>query len=292
MQIRSLRAAVDPVSLVLIAALALGGASLAGWKPFAFLKPKPPTAQLTQLQADLAASQAALAQARLAAEEAARLESARQAEQVRWAQQMGEGAALALNRQPAEHRTAQTQLAGDLLTRANVGLADAIGGLPPAKQAEILSIVDRALSASQAERDEARAALAVKDAELRTVSAQRAEIAAQIPALTAKAARLSAEVAETQAAVTVKTNEVKTWAELKQASDRAAGSLSAALQRWINGCLIVAAAYAFLAYILPGLLKHLDDSPVKRGLRNLSGYVLNPLLHHDAKKKISRAKSP
>ncbi len=52
----------------------------------------------------------------------------------------------------------------------------AIGTLPPDKQAEILHIVDGALSTVQAERDAARRALEAKDEELKVVSRERDEI--------------------------------------------------------------------------------------------------------------------
>lgn len=285
--IHSRRGAVDPVTLCLIAALALGGAKLAGWKPLAVFQKKPPTEQVTKLQADLAAAQAELERARQERAAAEAAERLKQEQQVRWAQQMAEGASAALARQPAEHRTAETQLASDLLARSNVGLAAAIGALPPDKQAEILRIVDQALSRVQAERDEARAALCAKDSELQLVTQDREAIKAQIPVLSAKLATQEAVVHEVQSALTLKTNEVKTWAQLKQASDREAGSLSAALGRWVNAAIAIGCAYVFLAYVLPGLLKHLDDGPLKRSLRNISGYLTSGLLYHDAKKKLS-----
>lgn len=273
-------------TIVIVAALG-AAATLAGWKPLQFLKPKPPTAQVTALQADLAKAQAELEAARVARADAAAAERARQEQQVRWAQQMASGAADTLLRQPAAHRTAETQLASDLLARANFGLAAAIGALPVDKQAEILAIVDKALSGVQVERDEARAALAAKDRELQAVTADREQIAQKLPIL---AAQLEAkeEAAQTvQAKLKAKTDEALVIAEKLDAKAREAGSLGAAAERWLRVLIYAALGWAFLAYGLPPLLKLMRPGRTKNILRDLTGYATSGLLYHDAKKKLA-----
>lgn len=276
------------VDLLLIAGVALAvGVFAGGWKPLQLFKPKPPTAQLTQLQADLAKAQAeadALRAAKAAAEQA---EREKQVEQVRYAQEMLSGATESLSRQPVEHRTAQTQLASDLMKRSDFALGLAIGALPADKQREILRIVDQALSGVEAERQAALEALAAKDAELRVVTSERDAVKAELPKLAAKVSAAEAKAQQTQAAVTAKTEEVKTWANLKDAAERKAGSFAAQIDRIWRTIVWIAATWAFLAYVLPGLIKHLNAGPLKNVLRDVSGYATSPLLYADAKKKIS-----
>lgn len=259
----------------------------ARWKPFAFLYPKPPTEQLTAAQAAQAKAQADAAQARADAASAHAQERQKLESQVQWSQQMASGAENALSRVPDASKTPETTLAHDLILRANLGLAAAIGKLPADQQAEILQIVEEALSSLQAERDAAQAALAKKDAELAQVTKDRTAIQAKIPVLEQQVQATARAEAQAQATVTAKTNEVKDWAAKKAASDARAGSLSGALDSLWHYVLWIAGAWAFLAFVLPGIIKHLADSPIKRGLRHLSGYVTSPLLYQDARTKLT-----
>lgn len=280
---------IDGGLLIVVAVAALAAGVVAGgWKPFEFLRKKPPTAELTRLQSDLALAQAERDAALRAKQAADELERAKQADQVRYAQQMQAGAQESLSRQPAEHKTPQTQLASDLLKRSELALGLAIGTLPPDKQAEILRIVDGALSSVQAERDEAKAALAAKDAELRTVTLERDAVKAELPKLAAKVEQAQAKAEEVQAAVTAKTELVKAAADKLDAEKRKAGSLSEQIDKLWRIIAWCVAGWVFLVYILPGLIKHLDDSKFKRLLRDASGYATAPLLYHDAKKKLSQ----
>lgn len=288
---RHLRAAVDPVSLVLIVVLGLGAAKLAGWKPLAIFAKKPPTEQVTKLQADLEKAKAELAAADAAKRAADAAERDRQEEQVRWSQQMTAGAADALTRQPAEHRTPETQLAADLLARANFGLAAALGSLPRDKQAEIITIVDRALSAVQADRDAALAALQAKDRELHAVTLEREQIKAQIPVLAARLETKDATVREVEARLNLKTSEVLTYAAKASEKERDAGSLSSALNRLLKIVIGASCVWAFLAYVLPLLLKLMRPGRTKNLLRDVTGYATGGLLYHDAKKKLARNSS-
>jgi hypothetical protein len=288
---RSDKGVID-AGLLLVAAAALAvGVVAGGWKPTEWFRKKPPTAELTKLQSDLAIAQAELARA--AAEKAAaeQAERAKQAEQVRYAQQMTAGAAESLSRQPTEHRTPQTQLASDLLKRSELALGLAIGTLPHDKQAEILRIVDGALSSVQAERDAARQALAAKDAELRQVTLERDAVKAELPKLAAKVSDAEQRAEQVQAQVTAKTELVKAAAEKLDAERRKAGSFAAQVDKLWRIAFWIAGGWAFLTFILPGIVKHLEAGRLKNTLRDLSGYAANPLLYHDAKKKLS-AKQP
>lgn len=277
------------VDLLLIAAAALAvGVFAGGWKPLQIFKPKPPTAELTRLQDDLTKAQAeadALRAAKLAAEQA---ERDKQIEQVRYAQEMLTGANESLSRQPVEHRTPQTQLASDLMKRSEFALGLAIGSLPVDKQREILRIVDQALSTVEAERQAAIEALAAKDAELRVVTSERDAVKAELPKLAAKVAAAEMKVETKQAEVVETTGKLKTWAEMKDAAERKAGSFAAQLDRIWHAILWIAGIWAFLAYVLPGLIKHLNAGPLKNVLRDVSGYATSPLLYADAKKKIPK----
>lgn len=285
-RLQSTRAAVDPVTLTLIVVLGLGGAHLAGWKPFRFLQKKPPTEQVTQLQADLAKAQLELEAARQAKAAAEAAELAKKDEQTRAGQQMAEGAAEAISRIPAEHRTPESLLARDLLARANVRLAAAIGALPPAQQAEILRIVDQALSNVEADRQAAAAALAAKDAEIHRITLEREQIRLQLPVLEAKLEAKEAVAKTVQAELTVKTNEVLVIADKLDKKDREAGSLGAAAGRWFRILIYAVLGWAFAAYVLPLLLKFLRPGRTKNILRDLTGYATGGMLYHDAKKKL------
>ena len=272
---------------LLVFVLGLGGGIFAGhWKPLAFLAPKPPTAQLTALQNDLdkAKADAAARENTLLAAKAK--EQADLLTQLKAAQQMQEGASLALARVPVVHVTPELSLGQSLLLRSNIRLAAAIGRLPADMQAEILAIVDQALSTVQAERDTAQAALAIKDAEFKQVTADREQIKAQLPVLAARAAAAEEAKAKLETAVTQKTNEVKTWADAKAKAEAAAGSLMGSLDHLWHVILWVGGIYLFLALGLPGIVKHMASSPLKNGLRAVSGYATSPLLFHDAATKI------
>lgn len=285
------RGAVDPVSLVVVVVVLGGGALLAGWKPLQVFRKKPPSAEVTRLQTDLSAAQAELAAARKAAADAATAERAAQEEQVRNAQQMTAGASAALARQPAEHRTPQTQLASDLLSRAEFVLGRAIGGLPGDKQAEIVAIVDKALSGIQSERDEARRLLAAKDAELQAITIEREQIKAQIPTLAAQLEAKEAKAQAVQAKLEVKTTQLGIWADRADKRERESGSLSASLERLIFWASVLVGLYLFAAYGVPPLLKIMRPGRTKTILRDVAGFASGGLHYLDARKKLKEARS-
>ncbi len=278
----------DPLTLALLALL--GVSVVSQWHPLDIFKPKPPTAELTKLQADLAAANAAAEQARKDRDAAAINERAKLEAEVRAAQQDNLGTQTALGRVPAEHRTAEVKLAVNMATRVSLKLAASIGKLPADQQEAMIQLIDQALSDKQTEVDEAVRKLAARDADFRALSAERDAIKAQIPVLERKAAETAAVVVSTQEQVTIKTNEVKVIADKLDAEKRTSGSLAGIADRWFHIALWIVGVWAFLAYVLPGLLKHLNEGNwFKTALRNVSGYVTSPLLFHDARKKLSEA---
>jgi VIT1/CCC1 family predicted Fe2+/Mn2+ transporter len=203
---------------------------------------------------------------------------------------MQSGAQEALDRQPIEHRTEQTKLAVSLLNRSELALALAIGQLPPEQQAEILKIVDKALSSLASERDEAQRLLKEKDAELRTVTKERDAIKEELP-------KLAAQVEEAKAKAAAKTEEVKvaqvklsTWATIKDKADRHASSLAGQVESLWNGLLWLAAIYVFLAFVLPAIVKVIPSGTTKNALRIVAGVFTSPILFLDAMRKLAAQK--
>jgi hypothetical protein len=286
MRFNSQRGLIDPLTLGLVLGLA-GGVFFGKWAPFSFLKPKPDTAALTAAQAQLATAKTDAAAKEAALLAAHQAEQARLMEQLQAAQQFTVGAENALVRVPAAQATPEVKVGAALLLRGNLRLATAIGKLPPGLQDEIVTIVDQMLSADAGELAKAQAALASKDADFKTLTAERDAIKAQIPKLQQQADAAKEQVAVKEQAVTSLTNQVKDWAAKKFASDQQAGSLLGALASLRNLCLWVAGVWAFLAFVLPGIIKHMDSGVLKNTLRAVSGYATSPLLFHDASKKIS-----
>lgn len=278
---------VDPVTLSLVALIALAaGVFGTSWKPLEFLKPKPPTEELTRLQGELDAQKKAAAEALAARDAAVAAERAALEDQVRAAQQDNAGTIAALGKVPEPHKTAEVKLAAAMANRVSVKLASAIGALPATQQAEMMQLIDQALSEKQAEVDAAMEKLAIRDAEFADLVKERDQIKAQIPLLSRQVEAKQAELAEIEKAVTAKTDEVKRMADQLDAKAREAGSIGTALNRVLMAVAALILGYFFLTVILPGLVKHLDSGPLKNTLRAASGYLTNPLLYHDASKKL------
>lgn len=279
---------------IIVESLVIGGviaiaAAVGGWKPFKFMEKGPPVEQVTKLQQDLDKAKADLAEAQAREKAAAEAERALKDMQLRQAQQMQSGAIESLDRQPVEHRTEQTKLATSLLKRSELALALAIGRLPPDQQAEILRIVDKALSDVAADRDEAQRLLKLKDEELKVITKERDELKQELPKLAAKVDAAEAKVTTKEKEVNVATAKLTTWAIIKDRADRRVSSLAGQFDALVNGLLWLAGLYVFIVYILPGIVKHMQSGPLKNALRNISGYAANPLLYHDAKKKLAEA---
>ena len=284
--IRSRKGFVDPVTLVLVAGIAVGYV-LGGWKPLAVFKKEPPTKQLAEAQAKLDAQQAAAKQAAADAEAAKVSERVKLESQVRLAQMDNEGVVATLKTIKPAAQTMETRLAAKMAQRVSLKLATAIGKLPEEQQEAMIELIQQALSDKQEEVDAANAKLAALDADFKAITAKRDQLLVQIPILESEAAKSNAMALKTQAEVKAKTEEVKTWAEKTNAALKENGSLSAQITKlvyWLVG------GYLFFTIILPGIIKHLDGSnPLKNMLRDVSGYISSPALYHDAKAKIKEA---
>lgn len=285
----SRRAFIDPVTLVLIVGLG-GGFLLGSWKPLNKFRPKPPTEQLTKLQGQLEEAQRSAEQALKDKDAAQAAERAKLEEQVRAAQTDAVGTETALKKVPTEHQTPEVKLAARMAQRVSLKLATAIGRLPADQQEAMVSLIEQALSDKQAEVDEANRKLAAMDGAFNAVTEEREQLKAQIPILAEEARKAKENAMAVQSEVTVKTQEVKEWATKADRALRESGSLWSSIKKTV---LLLGAAYLFLVFGLPGIIKHLStNNPLKGVLRDASGYLTSPLLYHDARKKITAQKPP
>lgn len=278
------RGAVDPITLAAIVLIGLAvGAFGATWKPFDFLKAKPPTEELTKLQTALAAAQADAEKARTEKAAAVQAERAKLEQQVRSAQEDNAGTVAAISAAPAGP---EVKLAGQMAQRVDMKLAVAIGDLPKANREAIVALIEAALNGKQAEFDRA---MAQRDAEFAALRAERDQAKAEVAVTTIRATKAEETAKTAQVRVTTTTEQVKVFAAKADAKEREAGSLGGALASARSAVLWVVGVYAFLAYVLPGLIKHMQPGWVKDRLRDVSGYTCGPLLYHDAKAKIAAA---
>lgn len=238
-----------------LAWIAVGLAAVLGFGPKlhtpAIFQKQPPTEQLQLAQAELEKAKASQAAAAAALAEAKAKQEQRTLEQIRYAQQTNDGVVEALQRVPSEHRTPEVKLAGNLAARTTVSLSAAVGALPPEQRAEILKIVDGALSQVEAERDAAQAALARKDAELQSTIQAKAELASEVPKLKAALDTKAAEVLARDAQVQTVSTQVRVYAEQKAAAEQRAGSLDAfagSLMRW---AIVAGVLYVLIHFVLP-----------------------------------------
>lgn len=219
----------------------LGAAALTqlvpDWRlPNLFAK-KPPTIELAKAEQALATAKADAAESEAKLKAAQAVEQAKIAALLGGSQQMLQGVNLALKRAPA---SPEVTLAMGLADRASLGLKSAIGDLPADRQAEILAIVDGALSAKQAEVDAANAKLAAKDAELKQVTADKLLIQAKIPQFEVAVEKAKTAQTAAEGTVAAKTAEIVTYAEKMAAKEKEAGSLAAFGQNILKLLALVA----------------------------------------------------
>jgi Skp family chaperone for outer membrane proteins len=276
---------------VLIVVIGLGGATLAGWKPLQIFRKKPPTEQVTALQAELARAQAQLEATRAAEAAALQAERERQVEQVRRAQQFTAGAAESLRRVPAAHRVPEVLTAADLTGRAELALGLAIGGLPAEQQREILRIVDQLLSGRTADLEAARQALAAIEADVRTLARERDTLRAAAAELGREKAQLTAQVHTVRADLDAKVGEVVKIADELDRTTRERGSLGATVNRLLRIGALLVALWLFLGWGAAPMLKLMKPGRFKNFLRDVIGYLTSGFLHHDAKRKIASQKT-
>jgi vacuolar-type H+-ATPase subunit I/STV1 len=279
------------VEVLVVVAAAAVAAKVAGWQPFKAFEKGPPVAALEQARAEADKAKAELKEAQIKLDAAQKADEARKDAQVEHAQEMVAGAQEALKRQPAEHQTEQTALAVQFLDRTELALALAIGRLPEAQQAEIISLVDKALSKYATDRAEAMRLLREKDAELQQVSRERDQIKAEIPRYESKVQALEQKAKDKDEKLAKAETKLGVWASIKDRADRHNASLSGLIERITRGAMILGAAYVFIVFILPGIVKHMQAGRLKNTLRDLSGFTSSPLLYLDAKRKLAAQKN-
>lgn len=206
------------------------------------------TAELAKAQADLKAKSDAAAQAEAHYNAAIADFQAKKTDELRYSQQMIAGIPAALRRAPA---SAEVTLASSLAERASKGLSAAIGDLPADRQAEIMAIVDGALSAKQAEVDAAKAQLAIRDHDLAVTDAAKKALEVQIPVIKAQADSAEKAKDAAQNVVSLKTQEVVAYADEAARQKKEAGSFSALFEKacWVVGLIVV--VVVFFNFLLP-----------------------------------------
>lgn len=273
----------SPLILYAIAGFFIGG--MAGsWHPLAMFAKKPPTEQLTQLQAQLTKAQSDSVAAVKAVEDAKSAERAKLEAQIRSAQQDNLGASEALKKAPI---TPETKLAQRMTQRVSLKLASAIGKLPQEEQDAMIELIQQALSDKQAEVDAANAKLASMDADFKAVTGEREQLRGQIPLLTQRAVKAEETAQKVQGQVTLVTDQVKKQADKLFQADQESGSLWNGIKGLVGLLIFLAFGWAFLAFIVPALLKFMPSNPFKSVLRDVSGFAVGGLHYLDARKKLN-----
>lgn len=229
------------------------------WRISALFAKKPPTAELSKAEADLAAKTLAAQQAEAHYNAAVADFQAKKTAELTDSQQFLAGVKPALLRAP---KSPEVTLAISLADRASKGLSQAIGDLPADRQAEILAIVDGALSAKQAEVDAANAKLATLDKELATTQAAKVAVEAQIPPLKAQADSAVAAKDAALNVVTAKANEVAAYADKAAAKEKEAGSLGALVSKLEWWGIVIAVGVLFVNFLLPSLAQEFPASKI------------------------------
>ncbi len=249
MKMKSTRGAVPVIVLYVVGGLVLTQL-VPNWRIGNLFAKGPQTKQLAAAQADLDKAKASAAEAKLAYESALTTERAKTTDQLRFSQQFAYGIPGLLEKIP---QTAEVKLAQSFAARVNRGLSLAIGDLPPEKQAEVLQIIQEALSAKQAEVDAANAKLAVLDAQLATTTREKQAVEAQIPVLLEKNAAAEIKVVAKSAEVATATAKVVQYADKAAEKEKEAGSLGALVTKLLWVLAIAAFVYGFVHFGLPCL---------------------------------------
>lgn len=241
----------------------LGGLALTqlvpNWRLSALFAKKPPTAALTAAESDLAAKTLAAQQAEAHYNAALADFQAKKSAQLTDSQQYLAGVKPALLRAP---QTPEVILAALLTERAAKGLSQAIGDLPADRQAEIMAIVDGALSAKQAETDAANTKLAALDKQLTDTQTAKIAVEAQIPPLKAQADSAEKAKDAAQQVVTAKTAEVVTYANNLAVKEHEAGSLGALVGKLEWWAVVLGIAYLAVHFALPALAQEFPASKI------------------------------
>ena len=274
-----------PVVIYVIAGLAAGGTLLLKpWKWEAFQK-NPPIKQVAALQTQLNASQAKVTTLQTQLDTARDQDKADLKAQVGYSEEMVHGARVTLQKAAMSPETA---LASNLLARADNGLTVAIGALPVSQQQEIEQIVNDELSAVQAQVDAANKQLAEKDAQLNQVTGQRDILSKQIPVLTTQLTTATSQRDANETQYQQKVGEVTTWVKAKEKSDSITQAFIRTCGVFKDILILLAIGWVFCAFILPALGGTFEPLV---WLKDVAGYILSPLTHHDQKKQIVALKA-
>lgn len=285
---RNSKGEVSVVVVIFLAGMA-AGVFAGNWNPFyKMLGKEPPTQQVQAAQAKVEAArlEAEVKEAKL--KEAAELERRQLEQQIQSAQQDNVGTLEALKRVPPEHTTAEVKLASAMATRVSLKLARAIGKLPADQQDAMILLIDQALSEKQSEVDEAHRKLAQRDKDFEELSKEHeVTLNKVIPALKKDTEAAKQKADQLSAELNTTTNTLSQWAKDKYESEARAHGLQASIDKLISTALWLGGIWAFVVYILPGLVKHMGPGRTKNFLRDVSGYITSPLLYHDAKRKLN-----
>ena len=206
------------VDVGLLLVVALAGALATGHLTLpAFLQKKPPTAQLTQAEKDLASAKAAQASAEA---KLAKIEADRQAvkdKQLDYTQEMVGLGLTALNH---AGDALEVKIAREAVLRADAGFEAARGKLSPEARAEIQTLFDGAIAAKNHEIEVLRASLVAKDDENARLAGEKAALDGQIPTLRADVEVAKAQTATVEAKTTTLVKQVEDYAN-KMADERA-----------------------------------------------------------------------
>ncbi len=294
------------VTVVLIVLGLFGGSMLAGFRPLDLFRKKPDTAQLTKLQADLAASQAAEAKARADAvqlqkdkDAAIMAERTKYNDQLRSAQQASVGAEYILGK--VANPSPEVALGRSMVARTNLRFAVALGALPKDQQDDIVQMMEGII----AQRDEAVAKLAETDKKFTQLTGEHsatvqtlAMTSNQLVTANQKVETMAVETGKVQGQVTAATNRVKVIAQDLSDEKSASGSLSSAFTRllWISVVTVIGLSalwiYSKLRSVGPGTLgKIMAD--IRAGVDPVHAFdtYINASLH-PAIKKAANAVSP
>lgn len=277
-----------PVLVYWLAGGALLSQTIPNWRITSWFKPAPPTAALLQAQADLDKAKNEAKVANDALEAVKRVEEARKREQSTFGQEMAHGAEVALKTAP---ESPQVALAKSLLSRANPALVLALGELPADKRNEILLVISQSLSGVSSELEMANQTLAIRDRDLVIATQERDLLKKRIPLLEEDSREKGKIVEAATAREQKKSQEVVVYAQKMADEIHKSGGLFAQLEKLWRRIILLIVGYVFMAFILPGIVQVMGAGKLKNLLRDLSGYVLNPLHHHDAKTTINELKS-
>lgn len=241
----------DPVT----ALLALG-LYLFGPRPKLF-QPKPDMKAVAAAQAQVETAKAEQAKAEATLEQMRALVAAKDAEErskqreiLSYGQETNQMASDALNQVPVEHRTAEVELAAEMVGRTGVAFASAIGQLRSDQREALLGMVQRLLSRQAEERKQAREELALKDKQLVESIRERALIQKDLEHIKTEEAKQKAEVMLTKAEVLAKDS------ELKQANEKALsimGKLNSETSFFWKVILWIVGLWLWFTRVLPAL---------------------------------------